>query len=500
MSRPLKTTGWRSSDLTVLIPDESRRRAAEAVASPERWRDLGQAGDILWGEYAGSGAVPYRVRVDLAAPVAPVVTIDGPGLADCSCPSRQRPSKHGLGLIILDRAGLVSPGGTPPDQVVWVGAVRPRSGRRRVAPEAGALPLVDRAGSSRKEAPAREGRVGAGLDELERWLGDLIGGGLAALGSRAGAAEEWERMAGRLVDAQAPGLARRLRRAARLLPGTGATTGGTATWVSAILEELGILFLLIEGYRARNGLTDQERADLRTQIGWVQRREEALATAPLHDDWLVMGRHQELEKGRSPRQATALTIERTWLLGRQTARPALLIDYDQAATDPDPLLQPGNVASPGSMVSGDLYFFPSGWPLRGILERRSGGEPAADWRPPTHGVTAALGQVATALAGNPWLEIWPLTLGGVVPARRGERWLLVDRDGVGLPLAGCDGRDPGWALLALGGGTPLDVFGEWDGREFHPLTVLGEGEWWGFCSTGLHRWPGRGTDDGGGCR
>ena len=33
----------------------------------------------------------------------------------------------------------------------------------------------------------------------------------------------------------------------------------------------------------------------------------------------------------------------------------------------------------------------------------------------------------------------------------------------------------GWHLLALSGGHPLDVFSEWDGFSFWPLTVLADG-------------------------
>jgi hypothetical protein len=36
-------------------------------------------------------------------------------------------------------------------------------------------------------------------------------------------------------------------------------------------------------------------------------------------------------------------------------------------------------------------------------------------------------------------------------------------------------EDFGWKLLALSGGKPISVFGEWNGRAFSPLSVFSEG-------------------------
>ncbi|MCL2030733.1 MAG: SWIM zinc finger domain-containing protein, partial [Oscillospiraceae bacterium] len=51
---------------------------------------------LLYGEFQGSGAVPYTVQADLSVPESPVFL--------CSCPSRQRPCKHVLGLLLDFRA------------------------------------------------------------------------------------------------------------------------------------------------------------------------------------------------------------------------------------------------------------------------------------------------------------------------------------------------------------------------------------------------------------
>ncbi|WP_284646611.1 SWIM zinc finger family protein [Paenibacillus silviterrae] len=54
-------------------------------------------GTLLFGECQGSGKEPYRCSVDFAAPGQPVFR--------CSCPSRQFPCKHNLGLMYAYAAG-----------------------------------------------------------------------------------------------------------------------------------------------------------------------------------------------------------------------------------------------------------------------------------------------------------------------------------------------------------------------------------------------------------
>ena len=72
----------------------------------------------------------------------------------------------------------------------------------------------------------------------------------------------------------------------------------------------------------------------------------------------------------------------------------------------------------------------------------------------------------------PWLERFPCALSGVTPVcGDGSAWLVRDGDGAALPLA------PGehWRLLALSGGAPVDLAGEWDGEALLPLGVVADG-------------------------
>jgi len=56
-----------------------------------------------------------------------------------------------------------------------------------------------------------------------------------------------------------------------------------------------------------------------------------------------------------------------------------------------------------------------------------------------------------------------------VPVATGGGWLAAEPGGSALPLA-CD-RIAGWRLVALAGGRPLTLCGEWLGERIRPLSV-----------------------------
>ena len=124
---------------------------------------------------------------------------------------------------------------------------------------------------------------------------------------------------------------------------------------------------------------------------------------------------------------------------------------------------------------GTVHLFPGADPQRGLLTawRLLPERPTA--LPRMDSVTAALAACARALAVHPWREVFPLSLQQVVPRREGDHWWLVDQEGEGLPFL--DQGLIAWRLLALGRGGPLDLFGEWDGQFFRPLTTLESERW-----------------------
>jgi hypothetical protein len=428
---------WTVQQVLALAPDAGSAKAGRDLASPRRWGLLGASERALWGECQGSGKHPYQVKIDL----------DEPAFA-CTCPSRKFPCKHGLGLMLLSiEAPEAVARALPPAWVAeWLEKRAGRTEKRQQKTEQTPDPTAQA-----KRVQQREAKITAGLVELELWLSDAVRGGLAALQGRSFA--DWETIAARMVDAQAPGLARQLRTMA------GVVASGEQ-WPSRLLDRLARLYLLIEGYRRLDAQDPEVCADLRSAVGWTVSQDEVLRGAGVRDTWLVVGQRT--------REEDRLQVNRTWLWGSASERAALLVTFT-------PMGVPASAPAipPGIALEAELVFFPGAWPLRALVrERFAQPDPLA--RLPGHGsIRAGLAAWGAALGRNPFIETFPLGLAGVVPVFAGGRLHLRDREGSGLPVA--PGFAASWQTVALSGGRPFDLFGEWDGESFLPLSAFAEG-------------------------
>ncbi len=125
---------------------------------------------------------------------------------------------------------------------------------------------------------------------------------------------------------------------------------------------------------------------------------------------------------------------------------------------------------PGTELHASLHYYPGQPALRAAAGERHA-QPVAVQRPvPAGDVDALLASYAAGLEQDPWLTVWPalLTATPVPPGPRGGRWHLVDRTGAALPLAEAQAL---WTLLAVSGGHPVTVAGEWHPDGLLPLTV-----------------------------
>ena len=418
-------TGWTTEQVLELAPDAAGARAARSLARASTWTDVGNNESLLWGKCHGSSKDPYSVTVDLTEPAF-----------QCSCPSRKSPCKHGVALLLrwVDGERGYHAGSSPP---AWG---RPPA-RPASSPKVPADPE-----SSAKRLGERLRLMTGGLDELERWLFDLVRTGTAAARRRPLSA--WDAMAARLVDAQLPGLADRVRAAPALL--------AREDWTEALLAELGRWYLAVRAWRRREDLDEDTVGDLRTYLGWPRRTEEVLTGRRVSDRWLVVGRRLD-DDGR-------LASQRTWLQGLDTGRTALLLDFAAAGAS---LRRPGLV---GSILEAEVAVYPGAAPSRVLLTGDERVTEPATALPGAGPIGQAFGTVAAWLAGNPWSDRLPMTLASVTmldaPAT------LVDAEGSGIPLSL---RFEPWTLLALTGGRPADVFGEWERGALHPLSVLVDG-------------------------
>lgn len=481
---------WAPEHVVAMAPDVAAAAAGRTMAVPSRWAATGADVEAVWGLCRGSGAEPYQVAVELAEPAY-----------RCTCPSRKLPCKHALGLLLLWANGHVAeaarplfvgewvarraartaasaardadPGGDPPDDAeLDLGP----AAARRVTRAANGGDHPEGAGKPDKRAMERAARVAAGLAELDRWVADRVRGGLTdpALASYA----TWDQVAARLVDAQAPALANRVRR----LAGAVGTRPG---WHEHVLAEFGVLHVLAVAGRRVADLaaadTDDDHDDnhggwpapgargvggdgldgsgaaladsVRTAVGWQLRQADVLDRPPVTDTWHVCGRSDVLED--------RIVVRRTWLRGVTTRRWALLLSfaaYGQSL---------GGEPVPGTLLRADLHSYPGAVPLRALIGVVHESGALDESGPPASTVVEACAGVGAALAAELWLERHPFTV-RAAPTFAGQGWALTDAGG-SLPIAGTpDGLA---VLVACTGGRPASITAEWTPEGVVPLTV-----------------------------
>jgi hypothetical protein len=408
----------------AVAPDPGSVAAGRAQAAAGGWTGPGASDVAVWGACRGSGKNSYLTCVELSGPAF-----------RCSCPSRKLPCKHALGLLFLWAGGAV-PAAQEPEWVRgWLAERAQRARRSGGRPEAPRDPEA-----AARRAGQRAERVAAGAAELREWLVDRVRGGLAGAD-----AEELYGVAARMVDAQAPGLASGLRRAAGLI-------GRGRDWPARLLTELALLHVLAEASTRLPTLPADLAATVRSRLGFPTDTADVLATGErVADEWLVAAVTDEVTE--------RLTTRRTWLRGQATGRPALVLAFAP------PGQQLPRTFPAGRTVRAELAFYPGAAPLRALVA--DAGEPVRAGRPAGDPVSTALRAFADALAADPWLERWPLVLADVAPVVHGAGWALVDREGAALPLA--ERVDP-WPLLAVSAGAPVTVAGEWNAAGLRPLT------------------------------
>ena len=438
---------WTTEQIMALAPDAASAKAGQGLAKARKWLALGADERTAWGLCQGSGKNPYQAQIDLTEPAF-----------RCSCPSRKFPCKHGLGLfLLLASSAAAFKEKKPPDWVVeWMASRAKRAEQRaeKQAKDGAGEKVVDEAAQA-KRAASREAKVAAGLGELELWLRDVARGGLAAVQSQQ--PKFWERTAARLVDAQAPGVARLMRE----MEGVPASGEG---WEGRLLEQLGRLYLLIEGFKRIAELTEATQADIRALIGWTQSQEELLRLEGTRDRWLVLGQRVEEED--------RLRVQRVWLWGERSGRAALILHFAHGQQPLDASFVTG------SAPEAELVFFPGAYPLRAVVKQRHGA-PAPPERISGYAkIIDAHEAFTSAMAANPWLEIFPMPLLNVTPLRRGDAWFVRDAEGRALKVA--PRFEFGWTMLALSGGREINVFGEWDGDHLLPLSAFCENRFMKF--------------------
>lgn len=244
-----------TQSVLALAPDASSAAAGRKNSAAKFWKNLGRSDVAIWGECLGSAL--YQVKIDQRQ-----------FAFNCTCPSRKLPCKHVLGLLLLTcETPDAVPLSSPPEWVTTWLDKRDATAKKKEEKSAAQASLATetnnpddsneidashspttidktaaKATAKAKRSAKRDAAVLVGIEQLDLFLSDLVRQGFAGL-ERKGRSF-WEQQAQRLVDAQAKGLANRLRRMGEI-PASG------ADWPSRLLSEASGLQLLTQGAGVR---------------------------------------------------------------------------------------------------------------------------------------------------------------------------------------------------------------------------------------------------------
>lgn len=403
--------------ILTLAPDESSKKSGKELANPAKWVSKGVNELALWGECQGSGSKPYQTQIDIINTAF-----------KCSCPSRKFPCKHGLGLLLLYARQQASfPQAAAP---AWVTDWLSKRTDTQEKKAARADKPVDEA-AQQKRLQARQQKVAEGLEELRRWIKDIVRNGILNMPEKG---YGWfEQMAKRMVDAQAPGLA-------NMISALGETNFYREGWQSDFMDQLVRIYLVIEGYSNITNIGESLQADIRSLIGFTQPIEEMKSQAGIEDTWIVLAK-QITENDN-------ITTERYWMYGQHTRRSAMVLQFIIRGQGGELVL------TPGMILNAELVFFPSVAPLRAIIKKQAAPGVASSLPGLNNWMEVAEAETATA-AVLPVRYERPYIVKNLTPILYNQQWWLQDDARHLMQLK--NNTDSLWKLLSLSGGNGLDM-------------------------------------------
>ncbi|MGM1047971.1 MAG: SWIM zinc finger family protein [Bacillota bacterium] len=157
-----------------LAPNSAAIKNGQGLVKKGRFLQLNHSEDkvVLFGTCAGSGSSHYQPSADFAIPEKPVMR--------CTCPSRQFPCKHVLGLLYAYADGAAfTPGVVPEDLAAKREKAEKREERKIKEAAEGVAPKpkkVNKSALKKKITTQLEG-----LDVLEKLIHSLIRNGLGTM-------------------------------------------------------------------------------------------------------------------------------------------------------------------------------------------------------------------------------------------------------------------------------------------------------------------------------
>ncbi len=385
-----------------IAPNPAAFNSGRKLSPKGKWTEFAKSERAIWGAIKGSGKNPYMVQIDTQSVAY-----------KCSCPSRQFPCKHSIALMLLfTNEGDAFSTTEEPDWVKdWMDRREAKANKavEKEPKEETPEDLERKEKQKQKTQDQRMMSVQAGVNELELWLKDLVRIGLLELPNKSSL--EYEKVASRMVDAKASGLAGWVKsfRDIRFDDGD--------AWQKEASLIIAKLYLLIRTFKNYQNLDPLWQATIRNLVGWSQSSKELLADPEADtakDQWLLAGQENE--------DIDDITVQRNWFIGCQTGRMALILNFSTRFSTFEYHFMPGTV------MEAEFAFFPSVTPYRAAVKMQRSVEDALKSIPEMlESWDAAFERKTLLLEQNPWYNDMVMTMKNVRPGRQGKQWGVCDQ-------------------------------------------------------------------------
>lgn len=382
-----------NEQIRSLAPDEASHSAGMSLAVINNWSNIGADEVAIWGECKGSGKNPYKTAIDLRNVAY-----------KCSCPSRKFPCKHAIGLMLMYANSQAY--FSDRNQAPWVSEWMDKRTSKPEPTEKSSDPVP----KNPKTIEARRKKVASGVEEVISVLKDIVRNGMMDL--PANGQTMFSNLSKRMVDAQAPGLAV----IANQLEGINYYN---ENWSTELTDNLLKLFLIADTYPKHADDQSLLSGELRMRIGFPQSKEELESIPVVTDDWMVLSSENDHQ--------AHLQIQRTWMIGRNTGKVALFLQFYIKSQMPEFKLLPG------TMMEADLTFYPGLRSQRVNIKRQGQITPLKHLK--GHKNIPSLKQaIVNEISENPFFETSICVINDVRFGTLKDEWFLKDLEANSLKI------------------------------------------------------------------
>ena len=288
-----------------------------------------------------------------------------------------------------------------------------------------------------------------GTEQLHTWLLDIAQIGILEQDLSEDSLAE---VASRMVDAKMGSIARRIRQ-------LGHIDRSDPGWVKHLQTQFSLLYLFVNNFKRLSSHTLPMQHSLLNWAGYAVKKSELNPEKGINDIWTVVG--------MQTRQEEQLRIRKCWMVGAKSKRFTLILDFAFGRARFEQTFEFAK------SYKGRLNYYPASFPLRGVLFDSAVVKSTKVQIPAFDTIEKFLLQYAKALAKNPWLTEFPCSISKVYVIFREENFFILDEEKHVVKLAGDE--DIMWSLVAMSGGCPMTLFGEWDGVSLKPSSFVERG-------------------------